>query len=84
MVYLLASDSTGNREIYVPISSTENIDLTRMQSMRNLITDSHSDSLKNLDNVCFNLAIVDPSTTILYYSQKLDFLNLEKSNRTYI
>lgn len=72
LIYIAALDSNGDKEIYIPLVSIKNINLTELQNIYLSIINSNAEILNNQQTIDFNLAIVDPSTTVLYYNHKLE------------
>lgn len=77
LFYLMATDDNNVCDIYVPIPAANDINLMEMMALEQTIKAKHRTDQHNIDGVNFNLAIVDPNTTIIYYKLSSGLFDLE-------
>lgn len=71
-IYLTASDKNDEIDsIYLPITSNASINLIATETIHRTLIQKHAHESIDADRVDFILAIVDPTTTVVYYKLTL-------------
>lgn len=78
-MYLMANDDNRICDIYVPIPAAVDINLAEMAALEKSILAEHQIDPANFDGINFNLAIVDPNTTIVYYKLSSGLFDINSS-----
>lgn len=76
-IYLIVFDGNDAKEIYLPMPATVDINLIQMEVIRKSIISEQQNF--NFNDADFNLAIVDPNTTIIYYKLVQGFIDFDST-----
>lgn len=78
-MYLMANDDNKICDIYVPIPAAVDINLPELTALERSILAEHHIDPANFNEINFNLAIVDPNTTIVYYKLSSGLFDIDSS-----
>lgn len=82
LIYLISSGVNNDiNEIYLPQPATVEINLIKLEIIRNAIIDEHHNKWTDLNTINFNLAIVDPNTTIIYYKLEKGLVDINDASK---
>lgn len=75
-MYLIALDENSICDIYVPIPAAVDINLKELAALEQTIKREHQ---PDAGAVNFNVAVVDPNTTIIYYKLSGGLFDLDST-----